>query len=144
MSHAALGRPIEAGDRRFVAPLRAVEDVRVSPTEHGFTLHATALIDAGEPHLRGHFPALAVYPGVFIIETVRQAVALALAVTAGAPADIVRLRSARFLAPLLAGDLLTVDATVRSLSGDRVDVDARCTRRDGREAARVRLEMDRP
>jgi 3-hydroxyacyl-[acyl-carrier-protein] dehydratase len=131
-------RSIDVGDLPFVAPLRAVDDIRVATAGDRVLVHASKRIDAGDPYMEGHFPSLVIYPGVFIVETVRQAVALAL----GSPADIVRLMSIRFLAPLFADDTLTLEATVRIGPGGRLAADAQCQRGDGRQAARLRLEMD--
>jgi 3-hydroxyacyl-[acyl-carrier-protein] dehydratase len=131
-------RSIDVGDLPFVAPLRAVADIRVATAGDRVLVHASKRIDAGDPYMEGHFPSLVIYPGVFIVETVRQAVALAL----GSPADIVRLMSIRFLAPLFADDTLTLEATVRIGPGGRLAADAQCQRGDGRQAARLRLEMD--
>jgi 3-hydroxyacyl-[acyl-carrier-protein] dehydratase len=132
-------RSVEVGDPPFAAPLRAVQDVRVAVADDRFVVRASKRIDAGDPYMEGHFPSLVVYPGVFIVETLRQAVALAV----GGPAEIARLRSVRFLAPLFADDTLTLEATVRPGPGATLEVDARCHRGDGRMAARLKLEMDR-
>jgi 3-hydroxyacyl-[acyl-carrier-protein] dehydratase len=131
-------RSIDVGDLPFAAPLRAVDDIRVATAGDRLLVHASKRIDAGAPYMEGHFPSLVIYPGVFIVETVRQAVALAV----GSPADIVRLMSVRFLAPLFEDDTLTLEATVRIGPGGRLAADAQCQRGDGRQAARLRLEMD--
>ena len=139
MTDALSMRSIEVSELPFVAPLHAVEDVRVATVDNRFVVHASKRVDPGDPYMEGHFPSLVIYPGVFIVETVRQAVALAL----GSPAEIRRLRSVRFLAPLFANDTLTLEATVRTGPGTLLEVDARCRRGDGRLAARLKVEMDR-
>jgi 3-hydroxyacyl-[acyl-carrier-protein] dehydratase len=139
VSDALSMRSADVGDLPFVAPLHAVDDVRVATAPDCLVVHASKRIDAGAPYMEGHFPSLVIYPGVFIVETLLQAVALAL----GGPADIARLRSVRFLAPLFADDTLTLEATVRTGPGGILEVDARCQRGDGRPAARLKLELER-
>src|SRR5213078_4263306 len=127
-------RAIQVGGLPFPAPLRAVDDVRVGTADDRFVVRASKRIDARDPYMEGHFPSLVIYPGVFILETVRQAVALAV----GGPVEIAGLRSVRFLAPLFGDDTLSVEATVRPGSGAGLEVDARCHRGDGSLAARLR------
>lgn len=137
MSNVPSIRPVEVGDLPFAAPLRALDELRVGRADDHVVVHASKRIDAADPYLQGHFPSLVIYPGVFIVETLRQAVALAL----GGPAEIARLRSVRFMAPLFADDVLTLEAVVRTGPGAMLQVDARCHRGDGRLAARLRLEL---
>jgi 3-hydroxyacyl-[acyl-carrier-protein] dehydratase len=117
------------------APMRAVDRWRSAPTGDGFSVTARLRIDAGDPNLRGHFPGLPVLPGVFVVEALCQAMALA--------AEGARLRaigSVRFLAPLLAGDELTLHAdAVAAPDGWRVTAQGR--RADGTLAARIRAEF---
>jgi 3-hydroxyacyl-[acyl-carrier-protein] dehydratase len=138
VSDALSMRSVPVGDLPFAAPLRAVDEVRVGQAADSLVVHASKRIEAGDPYLEGHFPSLVIYPGVFIVETLRQAIALAL----DGPAEIARLRSVRFLAPLFADDTLTLEAVVRQGAGAALDVDARCHRGDGRLAARLRLELE--
>ena len=139
MADALSMRAVQVGEPPFAAPLVAVEDVRVATADDRFVVHASKRVDASDPYMDGHFPSLVIYPGVFILETVRQAVALAV----DGPVEIARLGSVRFLAPLFADDTLTVEATVRPGPGAALQVDARCRRGDGSLAARLKLEMAR-
>lgn len=88
--------------------------------------------------MAGHFPELTIYPGVFILESVSQAAAVAL----GEPVCILRVFSMRFTAPLFAKDVLIIDS---SIEAPRVaghwHVNARCWRADGTDVAAVRLEV---
>ena len=133
MSDALTMRSVDVGDPPFVVPLPAVDDVRVARAGDHVIVRASKRIDADGPYLEGHFPSIVIYPGVFIVETLRQAVALAI----GGSADIGRLLSVRFLAPLFADDTLVLEATVRPGPGGVLEVDARCTRGDGRQAAQA-------
>jgi len=47
------------------------------------------LVDAADPHLASHFPGALIYPGVFVIESVRQAVGTGLGVACGAGSRVV-------------------------------------------------------
>ncbi|MDL4820282.1 3-hydroxyacyl-ACP dehydratase FabZ family protein [Actinomadura opuntiae] len=89
------------------APARAVDAWRAEPIDGGWTVSARVRVRGDDPNLRGHFPGLAVYPGVFMVETLRQSVALAVP---GDPA-LRLLRSVRFLSPLLDGDELHMRIT---------------------------------
>jgi 3-hydroxyacyl-[acyl-carrier-protein] dehydratase len=101
----------------------------------GDTLAVCARVAVRAEDLRGHFPGLPIYAGVFIIESVSQALALA---TALDERPVLRaVRSVRFLAPALAGDRLTLDITA-SATGDGWDVKATAARADGTIAARLR------
>jgi 3-hydroxyacyl-[acyl-carrier-protein] dehydratase len=125
----------------FAAPLRAVDDLRVAWCGATLRLRATRRITAGDPYMAAHFPTLTVFPGVFIVEAVRQAVVLATG-NACDVLEIVQVRSARFLAPLLGGDRMTLEAAVGPVEGTRrYHVEATCWREDGVTAAKVRLEL---
>jgi 3-hydroxyacyl-[acyl-carrier-protein] dehydratase len=133
-------RPVAAGRPPFATPLLAVDDITVTRTD-GSRLCATKRIDTNDVHMRAHFPSLTIFPGVFIVESVRQAVALALPAFGAGAVDVSAVRSARFLAPLLAGDTMTLDVTVRARA-ETLEVRAECTRGDGVTAARLRLELE--
>ncbi|QLQ35885.1 3-hydroxyacyl-ACP dehydratase FabZ family protein [Micromonospora robiginosa] len=122
------------------APLPAVASVQVAAGPRGgITLRAETTVDPDDLYLTGHFPELTVYPGVFTLETLRQAVSAAVGHCAGRPPELHRLHSARFLAPLLAGDTLTVEASVGPVAQDQsFEVTARCVRGDGVRTATVR------
>ncbi|WET78304.1 3-hydroxyacyl-ACP dehydratase [Amycolatopsis sp. QT-25] len=91
----------------FAAPLRAVDTLDVRQQGDDFELVARITVDGKEPNLRGHFPGQAVYPGVFVIETLEQAMREAV------NARLRTVRSVRFLAPLLDGDLMVLTATAK-------------------------------
>jgi 3-hydroxyacyl-[acyl-carrier-protein] dehydratase len=131
-----------SSDLPFGAPLAAVDEVAVASTEGGLRVRATKRINADDPYLAAHFPSMTVFPGVFIIEAVRQAVLVAIGCTEATVPDIRLVRSARFVAPLFPGDMMSLETTVtRSDDGTALQVDALCWRSDGVTAARVRLEM---
>lgn len=124
----------------FAAPLRALDRVEVVGRDDagGLQLSAQKSIDPEDPYMPAHFPGFPMYPGVFVAETVVQAIALASGAAGGRIPRIVDLRELRLLAPLLAGDTLTCAATViRRDEPGRCDVVAHVRRGDGRVAARV-------
>jgi 3-hydroxyacyl-[acyl-carrier-protein] dehydratase len=129
------------------APLRAVDDVLVVRDGAVLLVQATKAIDAGDPYLQGHFPDLPIFPGVFMVEALCQAVAIAVGDQFGGgdpvgPPILAALRSVRFTAPLLAGDVLHIDARIEAASqAGGWAVDAECRRSDGRLAARVSAEF---
>lgn len=124
------------------APLRAVDDWMCAREGGAWQVTARVLVDADDPQLRGHFPGQVVFPGVFVIESVVQAMACALTDAAAPPPVLREVRSIRFFAPLLDGDELTLCLTVQprdeggwSVAGDGI-------RQDGVIAARIRASFD--
>lgn len=131
--------------RAAAAPLPATDWVEVeSGPRGGLSARAGKKVDPGDDYLVGHFPELTIYPGVFTLETVRQAVIAAAGPCAGRLPELYRLHSVRFLAPLLAGDALTVEVTIGPVAEDpdtrdqSFDVTAACRRDDGVVAAKVK------
>lgn len=79
----------------------------------------TKHVSSSDLFLVGHFPAASVYPGVLLLEGLRQAADLLLARN-GAGAAAPRLMEARFLAPVLPGHTVvyTVSATETGAVGE--------------------------
>jgi 3-hydroxyacyl-[acyl-carrier-protein] dehydratase len=122
----------------FAAPLRAIDRAECTQAGDRLVIHARKTIVATDPYLGGHFPGFMVFPGVFVIEALRQAVAAALGESDGMVPEIHALRSVRFLAPLRPGDELMVEATLGPVvAGQAFDVTARCRRGDGVTVARI-------
>jgi 3-hydroxyacyl-[acyl-carrier-protein] dehydratase len=127
---------------RCATPLHAVEHVSANHTPEGLAIRATKTIHASDPYLNGHFPGCTIFPGVFIIENLRQAVAIAVGESYGLLPAILTLRSVRFLAPLVPGDRITLDATLRSVPGERrFDVAAHYQRSDGVLVAQLKVQF---
>ncbi len=123
----------------MAAPLRAVDSWRSEWVGERLTVTARVGVRGDDPNLRGHFPDIAVFPGVFVIEALEQAIALA--VGGRRPPALRTVRSVRFLAPLLDGDELTLDITATPVDGGW-DVRAQGTRLDGTVSARIRADFD--
>lgn len=122
--------------RPRAVPLVGVDRVDVlSSTE----LRAYKRITAEDAYLEGHYPDFTIYPGVFIIDSVRQAVAVLVERTHGEGADVelVAVKSVRFTAPLLPGHELSMSCSGRWV-GREFTVTADC-RNGEAKAARMSL-----
>jgi 3-hydroxyacyl-[acyl-carrier-protein] dehydratase len=129
------------------APLRAADRIEVVAGDvlrgDVLTVRATKLVDPRDPYLPGHFPGLTLYPGVFLLETLRQTVVAVLGEDGGGLPELTWLRSLRCLAPLRAGEWFTLTCTLaRHDGGHRAD--GRFVRGDGVRAATVRADYGYP
>ena len=128
----------------FAAPLAALSSLSTDRSSPAWKVRATKRVTIDDPYMRGHFPGLSIYPGVFILETLRQAVASAVGSERCWP-EIRCVRSARFLAPLVPGDLLVVTFNVTQTAAHGVfDVDATCMREDAKSVARLKVCFEIP
>jgi 3-hydroxyacyl-[acyl-carrier-protein] dehydratase len=121
------------------APLCAVDEWHASWEAEMLTV--TARVGVRGEELGGHFPGLPIFPGVFVIEALSQAMAVVGGQVSAARPRLRSLRSARFLAPLFGGDELTLVITARRQDGGW-DVTATGSRADGTTAARIRADFD--
>jgi 3-hydroxyacyl-[acyl-carrier-protein] dehydratase len=128
--------PIELGE--LARPLEAVDAI-VHRDEAAIT--TVKAVSGSEPFCAGHYPGFAIYPGVFVLETVHQSV---LQHVAAGGADwrealLREIRSARFLAPLRPGHVLRTECRC-SLSADGTELKVRATCRNAeRVSAELRL-----
>ncbi len=118
--------------RTVASPLRDADVVRQDSARAGFGVRVPVRGD--DPYLRGHFPGLAVFPGVFVVEALCRAMA---GVGGDRPPELAELRSVRFLAPLLDGDTLTLEVRADESPGGW-DVRAVAHRADGTTTAKLR------
>ncbi|MEU5695834.1 3-hydroxyacyl-ACP dehydratase FabZ family protein [Actinosynnema sp. NPDC020468] len=127
---------LAAGDR--AAPLRVVGPVSAVETESGWWITARVPITADDPHTAAHFPGAPVFPGVFLIEGVGQAVAGG----TGLPTRTTAVERARFTAPVVPGDVVRFDVVVTTTgSGWAVRADV-VREADGTPVAQVRLRLE--
>ncbi|GAA3734061.1 hotdog family protein [Salinactinospora qingdaonensis] len=133
-----------ADPRMGAAPLRAVDDVAHTEAHGHLTVRATKEITATDPYMAGHFPGEPVYPGIFAVESLRQAVLTALSERDEHGFELTALRSVRFTSPLLPGDTLRIEATLDAPdpTGTR-RVSARLLAADDRPAARISADFTR-
>ena len=118
--------------RTVASPLRDADVVRQDSTRAAFGVRVPVRGD--DPYLRGHFPGLAVLPGVFVVEALCRAMAGG---GGDRPPELAELRSVRFLAPLLDGDTLTLEVRADESPGGW-DVRAVAHRADGTTTAKLR------
>jgi len=116
-----------SGSISFAAPLEAIDCVETSVAQDRLRIHATKRFDSQSGYLAGHFPEFAVFPGVFIVESLVQAVACALRDSIGRPPQLFELNSVRFFAPILLGDEFSLDAEIVNEDGG-FQADALCSR----------------
>ncbi|MBB4265844.1 3-hydroxyacyl-ACP dehydratase FabZ [Roseospira visakhapatnamensis] len=69
-----------------------------------------------EPHFQGHFPTMAVMPGVLVIEAMAQTAGVLVVATLGADSEgklvyFMSVDNARFRKPVVPGDQLLLDVT---------------------------------
>ncbi|MCF2125359.1 hypothetical protein L1I79_02770 [Strepomyces sp. STD 3.1] len=96
-------------------------------------------VERATAHMAGHYPGFPIFPGVLLIDSVRQA-------AGEAHGTELRLRSidrARFARPLLPGDALELSLLLTSAPDGRVSVRARGARSDGALAAQLTLTLER-
>lgn len=112
-------------------PINALDEVVL--LEAG-RIRTRKAITANEPYFPGHYPDHPVYPGVFIVEAVCQAVAR-YAAHFGAHVALSEIVSTRFRLPLQPGDVLEVmcDCT-HEPAGNGLTVKAQCTSALGKVA----------
>lgn len=127
----------------YAAPLRAVDSL--SRREHDGELHLQVEkeIRLADPYQADHFPDRTVYPGVFIVETIRQAVIAALGERDGLLPDLSAVHSLRFLGGMHPGERLCVEVTIRPADTHGAHlVDALCRRDNSGTVARLQLEFE--
>lgn len=131
--------------RRFAAPLTAVDTVDITDTPAGSRVEAVKRIVADDPYLAGHYPDFTIYPGVFSLESVHQAIRhwATRRHGPGTVAELTAVTSISFAAPLLPGDTLRIgcDLTERDGTPRTVRAKVRCHRADGALSARMTLEL---
>jgi 3-hydroxyacyl-[acyl-carrier-protein] dehydratase len=134
--------------RNFAAPINAIDRIE-SMSETG--IEAVKQIVADDPYLCGHYPDFTIYPGIFTIESVHQAVRKMVAahLGEGVRTELASVVSVRLAAPLLPGDTLRVSCTrlskpaknIETADPDTFRVKAGCYRSDGVMAAQMTLEL---
>jgi 3-hydroxyacyl-[acyl-carrier-protein] dehydratase len=115
--------PPEVREAPYAKPLEAIDQV-LRLDSGGIT--TAKLLSGDAPWCEGHYPGQPIFPGVFIIESVHQAVRRFLAATSARP-RLLEVRTARFLSMLRPGDVLECDCRcTRVDEGAGLEVKARC------------------
>jgi 3-hydroxyacyl-[acyl-carrier-protein] dehydratase len=126
----------------YAAPLRAVDSSRVQAQGDRLLITATKSVVDTDPYLAAHFPGHTVYPGVFIVEGVQQAVVAVLGPRDGVLPELSAVHSLRFLGAMHPGECLCIVATVEpadEVGSRRVEAIGR--RPDGTVVARLALSF---
>ncbi|MFV2101608.1 3-hydroxyacyl-ACP dehydratase FabZ family protein [Micromonospora sp. LOL_024] len=124
------------------APLAAVDDLQVGVVGDRVEVIAGVPIRRDDPNLCGHFPGFPVFPGVFIVEALVQAVDIALRNPGRPRLRLCSVDSVRFLAPLLPPDRLTLDIVATGEGPDRWTVTASGRRDDSTVTVTLRARFD--
>jgi 3-hydroxymyristoyl/3-hydroxydecanoyl-(acyl carrier protein) dehydratase len=136
--------PVSQQKRTFARPLDAVDSYTVRRTEAGLLVEAAKTVRATDPYLAGHFPGRTLYPAIFLLEGVRQAVGAARA-ESGDDDDWLELHSlgsVRILKPMLAGDELRLRIEVTPAAEPGVlHTSVTCRRADGLQVATMTVEL---
>jgi 3-hydroxymyristoyl/3-hydroxydecanoyl-(acyl carrier protein) dehydratase len=121
----------------FARPLPGYDRIDVYAPGERPRIVARKRVSADNPYMRGHFPGLTMYPATFLLEGVRQAVALV-----DEHAEVTRVRSVRVLQPMLGGTelLLRIDLSDPDEAG-RFEAGTTCSRADDVVVARLTVEF---
>ena len=126
--------------RHRATPIDAIDSVtHLAADEVAGVKH----IRGDDPYLEGHYPGFTIYPGVFILESACRLVEeyVRETVAGDARAELARVRSMRFLAPLMPGDTLRVRCAIVGGDDERTDVKATCLNAADEKVAQMSLEL---
>jgi len=95
---------------------------RVIELVHLEKIVALKAVTIAEPHFQGHFPGHPVMPGVLIVESMAQAAGLMVLAGHGKEAEgkvvyLMAVEEAKFRRPVVPGDMLRLDVSVRQRRG---------------------------
>jgi 3-hydroxyacyl-[acyl-carrier-protein] dehydratase len=124
---------------RYAAPLVGIDQVIALDDTRIYTRKA---VTGNEPFFQGHYPFFAIFPGVFTLEVVHQAVCHYVQhSTRGAKwPRLVQIRSVRFLSPLRPGDRMDVECAIKPENdGQHLRVEAKCTKEGQTVVAQAKL-----
>lgn len=124
--------------RTFARPLDAVDSLEYHVDGDDLVVLARKTVRVTDPYMAGHFPGLTLYPAIFLLEGVRQAVGS----VKGDWLEVHSVRSLRIFKPMLDGDVLCLRIGVRAADKPGVvRTDLRCTRADGPLVAEISAEL---
>jgi 3-hydroxyacyl-[acyl-carrier-protein] dehydratase len=139
----ATRRHLPDTDPPAVSSLCAIEVVRQERRAQTLSMTVRVRVDGSHLYLRGHFPGLPILPGVFVVETLCQAMAHGAGTGTGRWPALRSVRSLRLQAPLLDGDVLMLEIAARRHPDGGWAVTAEGSRTDGTTSARIRADFDR-
>ena len=101
---------------------------RILELEPGKRAVALKNVSAGEPFFQGHFPGMAVMPGVLIIEAMAQVAGIMMLTRPqyrGKIPFIAAIESVRYYHPVVPGDALIIESTLVCKASPAIDSKAR-------------------
>lgn len=113
-----------------MSAIALLPQTRVLRIDHN-TVVTEVVITQDAQVLAGHYPHFPILPGVFTVDAVHRAVERHAADNGAGVPRLTAVHSARFAAPVLPGDTLTVECTVSVHPSGR-DVNAICSTSRGR------------
>jgi 3-hydroxyacyl-[acyl-carrier-protein] dehydratase len=121
------------------APLRAIDEYEIVSARE---ITAEKLVRADDTYLEGYYPNFTIYPGVFVIESVKQTAHVLVEQTWQSRIDIelAAITSVRFIVPLLPGDTLRIRCECAYVGDDLLSVQAQC--HNAREERIAEMELD--
>ena len=102
---------------------------RVLELEPGKRIKALKNVTANEIQFLGHFPEMAIMPGVFIIEAIGQSAVILFSLSTGQGMNqseilvLGAINNMRFLAPVFPGQTMTLEAKVQVMTPDAARIE---------------------
>lgn len=104
---------------------------------------ATAVVDAAEPLLAGHYPGFPIFPGVCLVDHVHRT-ALATNPEPGRPMRLREIETVRFVGPVFPGDALSVQVDWTARPGGWVCAGVVASPRGRAATVRLRYATEDP
>ncbi|WP_158605680.1 hotdog family protein [Amycolatopsis panacis] len=139
----------------YARPIDGADRISTHPEGSELVIEAVKTVRAGDPYLNGHFPGTTLYPAVFLLDGIRQAVggelhrAPALGTHLGAAdalgdwLELGQVVSVRVLRPMLEGDQLCLHIRVSAAGPGALRAALGCRRDDGTDVAKMTVELVR-
>ncbi|NNJ05542.1 hypothetical protein HHX38_15545 [Streptomyces sp. PKU-MA01144] len=144
-----------SGWRTYARPVEGADRITARAEPDELLIEADKVVRSTDPYLAGHFPGVTLYPAVFLLDGIRQAVgselrhapALAAHLGPGGPGEdwleLGTLGSARVLRPMLEGDELRLLIKVSAGGPGVLRAALDCRRGDGVQVAKMTVELVR-
>ncbi|MBO8184015.1 hypothetical protein [Streptomyces spirodelae] len=160
-----------SGHRSYARPLEGADRITARAEADELLIEADKVVRSTDPYLAGHFPQVTLYPAIFLLDGIRQAVgaelhrapSLAAHLGPGSPdepdtregpdrrpdgpgddwLELGTLDSARVLNPMLEGDELRLLIRVSADRPGALRAALDCRRADGAQVAKMTVELVR-